>query len=114
MLQLGGVVGMVDLPAGDYLLLLRARPDAEPTRVRPTLFGIEPQSDAPPDDIARGYLRPEGAQDPRVVAVPAPSIWSLGARGSYDSNGGGGNYDTGGGGSNDTNSQDTASTDGDY
>jgi hypothetical protein len=53
--------------------------------------------------------------------VPAPSIWSLGTRGTYDSNGGGstdsgggGDYDTGGGGSNDTNRQDTASTDGDY
>jgi hypothetical protein len=120
-LQLGGVVGLVDLPAGDYLLLLRARPDAEPTRVRPTLFGVEPQGDGPPDDIARGYLRPEGTPDPRVVAVPAPSIWSLGTRGSYDSNGGGGgdsgggDYDTGGGGgSYDSNSQDTASTDGDY
>lgn len=118
-LTLGGVVAMVELPAGDYLLLLRARPDAEPTRVRPTLFGIEPRGDGPPDDVAQGYLRPEGAEDPRVVAVPAPSIWSLGAGGAYDSNSGGGydsgggDYDTGGGGG-DSRAQDTASTDGDY
>jgi hypothetical protein len=53
----GGVVRMLDLEPGDYLLALRAPTDGPPVTARPALAGVVPPDTGPPEDIVRQYLQ---------------------------------------------------------
>lgn len=53
----GGVVRMLDLEPGDYLLALRAPADGPPVTARPALAGVVPPDTGPPEDVVRQYLQ---------------------------------------------------------
>ncbi|MCB9763087.1 MAG: hypothetical protein H6739_25020 [Alphaproteobacteria bacterium] len=55
-----GLIGMVTVSAGDYLLALHLPPGETPVVARPALAGIEPPDTGPPDDVVRSYLRRAG------------------------------------------------------
>lgn len=53
----GGVVRMLDLEPGDYLLAVRAPADGPPVTARPALAGVAPPDTGPPEDVVREYLQ---------------------------------------------------------
>jgi hypothetical protein len=53
----GGVVRMLDLAPGDYLLAVRAPADGSPVTARPALAGVAPPDTGPPDEVVREYLQ---------------------------------------------------------
>jgi hypothetical protein len=53
----GGVVRMLDLAPGDYLLAVRAPVDGPPVTARPALAGVAPPDTGPPDEVVREYLQ---------------------------------------------------------
>jgi hypothetical protein len=59
----GGVVRMLDLEPGTYLLALRTPADAPPVAARPALAGLALPDTGPPEDIVRQYLQYAGADD---------------------------------------------------
>ncbi|HYU33422.1 MAG TPA: hypothetical protein VEW48_14795 [Thermoanaerobaculia bacterium] len=59
----GGVVRMVDLEPGDYLLALRAPADGPPVTARPALAGVVPPDTGPPEDVVRQYLQKAGEEE---------------------------------------------------
>lgn len=52
-----GVVRMLELEPGDYLLALRAPVDGPPVTARPALAGVVPPDTGPPEDVVREYLQ---------------------------------------------------------
>jgi hypothetical protein len=71
----GGVVRMLDLEPGDYLLALRAPADGPPVTARPALAGVAPPDTGPPEEVVREYLQKaaeETPEDPHPLA-PSPS-----------------------------------------
>ena len=63
----GGVVRMVELAPGDYLLALSSAVGAAPVKARPALAGLVLPDTGPPADVIRQYLQEAGAEE-----APAP------------------------------------------
>lgn len=60
-----GVLQMLDLEAGTWILVLEQAADAAPVEARPVLVGLEPPSTGPPPEEARVYReRLGGGSDP--------------------------------------------------
>jgi hypothetical protein len=63
----GGLVRMLDLKPGDYLLALRAPADGPPVTARPALAGVVLPDTGPPGDVIQQYLQQAGDEE----AAPA-------------------------------------------
>ncbi len=50
-----GLLQLVDLQPGTYLMEARLPPDAPPALLRPAILGLAPRPQGPPDDILRAY-----------------------------------------------------------
>lgn len=59
----GGLVRMLDLKPGDYLLALRAPADGPPVNARPALAGIVLPDTGPPGDVIQQYLQQAGEEE---------------------------------------------------
>ena len=59
----GGVVRMVDLAPGTYLLALRTPADAPPVEARPALAGLALPDTGPPAEVVQQYLQQAGAEE---------------------------------------------------
>jgi len=57
-----GVVQMMKLPAGRYVLAAYAPPEDQPVRIRPVLIGIQPKETAPPKEVIQRYLQAAGVK----------------------------------------------------
>ena len=62
-----GLVRLVALEPGSYILALHAPADGPPISARPALAGVEPPETGPPDDVLRQYMSLAGFTEP-----PAP------------------------------------------
>lgn len=62
-----GVVQMVDLEPGTYLLALEAPANGQVVRARPALAGLEPPDSGPPSEVVRQYLELAGRTPQGVV-----------------------------------------------
>ncbi len=59
-----GLVRMVALEPGSYILALHAPEDGPPVSARPALAGVEPPETGPPDEVLRQYLSLAGFTQP--------------------------------------------------
>lgn len=57
-----GVVQMMELPAGHYVLAVYAPPEDKPVRIRPVLIGTQPKETAPPKEVIQRYLQAAGVK----------------------------------------------------
>jgi hypothetical protein len=57
-----GVVQMMKLAAGNYVLAAYAPAEDQPVRIRPVLIGTQPKDTAPPIEVIRGYLQAAGVK----------------------------------------------------
>jgi hypothetical protein len=59
----GGLVRMLDLKPGDYLLALRAPADGPPVTAHPALAGVVLPDTGPPGDVIQQYLQQAGEEE---------------------------------------------------
>ena len=73
-----GVLQLVDLEPGRYLLVLGLPADAAPAAARPVIVGLAVPTGPPPDSVRPGLDDPDNNTAPQISSWPKPWPASVG------------------------------------